>query len=144
MRNTTNLRLVASKSCVDLYGRCMQADPLLALLDSPSLRHRFEDISGEPPYANFSAYWNVTSRSKASICEALEDTLARTTKKYFFAQLTKAFVSSPRIWSAVDKEVDLRIEANIGSLKLAFLDIYPHELAEIIQAHTIVPITDVL
>lgn len=143
MRNTTNLRLIVSKSCVDLYGRCMQEDPLLLLLDSPRLRHLFEDMSGVPPYADFSAYWNATSKSKASTHETLEDALARAIKNYFFAQFTKAFVSSPRIWNAVKMEVEQRIKVNIDSIKLSFLDIYSHELAEIVLARRTLPQTDV-
>jgi len=139
-----NLRLVVSNSCADLYSRCMQADPLLGLLGTPKLRRLLEGIPGAPPYVDFSGYWNATSRSKASVCESLEEALVRTTKNYFFAQFTKVFVSSPRIWSAVHKELDQRLNASISSLKLAFLDIYPRELAEMIQAHGLVPLADVL
>ena len=122
----------------------MLTDPLLGLLAAPKLRRLLDGIPGAPPYVDFSGYWNATSWSKASVCESLEEALVRTIKNYFFAQFTKAFVSSPRIWNAVNMEVDQRIEANIGNLKLVFLDIYPRELAEMIQVHTIVPRTDVL
>src|SRR5476649_1473 len=129
MRNTMNLRLVVSTSCADLYSRCMQADPLLGLLGTPKLRRLLDGIPGAPPYVDFSGYWNATSRSKSHVDESVEEALVRTTKNYFFAQFTKAFVSSPRIWNAVNTEVDQCIEANISILKLAFLDIYPRELA---------------
>src|SRR5471030_2567475 len=67
MKNATNLRLVVSNSCVDLFEKCMRTDPLLRLFDEPKLRHLLHGILGEPPYQNFADYCNATLKRKVAL-----------------------------------------------------------------------------
>jgi len=117
MKNATNLRLVVSNSCVDLFEKCMRTDPLLRLFDEPKLRHLLHGILGEPPYQNFADYCNATLKRKSSAGVSLDDALAKTAKNYFFAQFTKVFVRSPKISSTVCIEVESCIETNMSRLQ---------------------------
>jgi len=144
MKNATNLRLVVSNSCVDLFEKCMRTDPLLTLFDEPKLRHLLHGILGEPPYQNFADYCNATLKRKSSAGVSLDDVLAKTTKNYFFAQFTKVFVRSPKISSTVCIEVESCIETNMSRIKMCLLEIYPRELAEIIFIHCALPKREVL
>lgn len=142
MGKTNHLRLVVSNTTRNLYERCMLADPLLAIIGTAKLQRLLGGIPGEPPYLNFRDYWRRTSRGGCSGNQTLEELIMSVVKNYFSAQLTKAFVNAPRIWTATHLEIGRSIERSQSPIKATLFEQYSRELAEIILFHHTAPRVD--
>lgn len=125
-----HLKLVPSIRSNLLYANCVEADPLLVLVGSFALKRLLGNVVGMQSYSDFADYWFLQSpAARRVICKS---GISGAVLSFFSAQFAYAFMRKRSLSISASTMVSQRIAENLSEIKLAFIDKYPVQLAEIL------------